>query len=284
MENREAVAAELVETPTPTLIRMVAAMLDLDAAPFGEGSVMPRGWHFALLPATTARSKLRVDGFAGLGVALPDLGLPRLMLAARRVDYHADLAIGEKVRRQSAIVGIEHKGTPERRRAILTVRHSIASGNEANPAIVETQTFMLMPEPNGTVPAKASERVPVQAIDGEKQRLIVPDATLLFHFSALGFNAHKIHLDRDYARNVEGFPNLVVNGGLIALLVTEFARVDLGLTLACLDIRYKAPLFCDCTATIAASRIDDPASGEAWRITVHDESGAVAAEAKVIAT
>jgi 3-methylfumaryl-CoA hydratase len=264
-------------------MRMVAAMLDLDAAPFGEGSVMPRGWHFALLPATTARSKLRPDGFAGLGVALPDLGLPRLMLAARQVDYHADLIIGEKVRRQSAIVGIEHKGTPERPRAILTVRHSMAAGNEAVPAIVETQTFMLMPEANATVPPKTLEPVPVQVVDGEKQRRIVPDATFLFHFSALGFNAHKIHLDRDYARNVEDFPDLVVNGGLTALLVTEFARVDLGLTLACLDIRYKAPLYCDRVATIAASRTGDEAAGEAWRITVHDDRGAVAAEAKVIA-
>jgi 3-methylfumaryl-CoA hydratase len=282
MENREAESG-LVETLTPTLMRMVAAMLDLDAHPLGEGSVMPRGWHFALLPATTARSRLRADGFGGLGVTLPDLGLPRLMLAARQVDYHADLVIGERVRRNSAIVSIEHKGTPERRRAILTVRHTMAAGNEAAPAIVETQTFMLMPDADSKERANAPEPAPGHVVEAERKREILPDATLLFHFSALGFNAHKIHLDRDYARNVEGFPNLVVNGGLTALLITEFARVDLGMTLSALDIRYKAPLYCDRSATIAALRIGDEMAGDTWRITVQDDRGTIAAEAKVIA-
>jgi 3-methylfumaryl-CoA hydratase len=226
---------------------------------------------FALLPATTLRSQLRVDGFAGLGVTLPDLGLPRLMLASRNVDYGADLVVGSPVERKSEIISTEHKGTPERPRVLLKIRHTIqAPGTKP---LVETQTFMMMPAGQ---PYQAPDMA-AQPVSADVVRQLTPDATLLFHFSALGFNAHKIHLDRDFATRVEGFPDLVVNGGLTALMVTEFVRRDLGLLLETLDIAYRAPLFSGRPVTLAADRMED----NAWTIRVHDDHGALAAQAKV---
>jgi 3-methylfumaryl-CoA hydratase len=276
-DSQSPAAQGMSEIPTASIMRKIAAMLDLPEPSPSQGEVMPRGWHFALLPATTLRSQLRSDGFAGLGVNLPDLGLPRLMLAARHVDYGSDMLVGEAMERHSSIESIEHKGTPERPRALLKVRHTISHAGQGAglQPLVETQTFMLMPPGNGYIASDA----PPQEVTGQVVRSVKPDATLLFHFSALGFNAHKIHLDRTYAREVEGFPDLVVNGGLIALLVTEFARTDLGLKLATLDIQYRAPLFADRLATIAA---DSHADG-AWLIRVHNESGTLAAQAKVTA-
>lgn len=268
----------LLEIPTPSIIRKIAAMLDYDDMSCDVGEAVPAGWHFALLPATTPRSKLRSDGFAGLGVTLPDLGLPRLMLASRHVDYGSGMVVGETLRRNSVIESIEHKGTPERPRALLKVRHTIRSDDGGKAPLVETQTFMLMPPGNGYQPAPSA----CQDVRAEVQRQVMPDATLLFHYSALGFNAHKIHLDHAYAREVEGFPDLVVNGGLTALLVTEFARLDLGLKLASLSIQYKAPLFCDRPATLAAQRLPDEGGSTVWQITVHDDLGTPAALAKVI--
>ena len=83
-----------------------------------------------------------------------------------------------------------------------------------------------------------------EPIQAKYQKQIVPDETLLFQYSALGFNSHKIHLDRDYARNVEGLPDLVVNGGLSTLLLTEFLRTDLGLNLTDIKVKHIAPLYC----------------------------------------
>lgn len=270
-DSQSPAAQGMTEIPTASIMRKIAAMLDLPEPALAEGSTMPRGWHFALLPATTLRSQLRSDGFAGLGVTLPDLGLPRLMLAGRHVAYGDDMLVGSPVERISVIDSIEHKGSPERPRALLKVRHQMQGAGQI--PLVETQTFMLMPPGNGYQAAEAA----LQEVRGAVTRRITPDATLLFHFSALGFNAHKIHLDRNYAREVEGFPDLVVNGGLIALLVTEFARLDLGLKLATLDIQYRAPLFCDRPATFAADLLEDGT----WSIRVHDDRGTLAAQAKV---
>jgi 3-methylfumaryl-CoA hydratase len=115
-----------------------------------------------------------------------------------------------------------------------------------------------------------------QAVVADHCKVVVPDATLLFHYSALGFNSHRIHLDRDYARTVEGFPDLVVNGGLTTLLLTEFARRELGLTPRRLSVKYTAPLFAGRTMTLAASRTDDR-----WQLRAFDDTGTPAAVAEM---
>ena len=79
---------------------------------------------------------------------------------------------------------------------------------------------------------------------------IIPDETLLFQYSALGFNSHKIHLDREYAQRVEGLPDLVVNGGLATLLVTEYARIELKFNLSDIKVKHLAPLYCNRPLTI----------------------------------
>jgi 3-methylfumaryl-CoA hydratase len=277
MDCKALPAQESVEIASIALLGKVAAMLDIAPASLMQGSAVPRGWHFALLPSSTQRSQLRADGFAGLGVAIPELGLPRLMLIGRRVEYQADLIIGGPVHRRSSIKSIERKGEPDRPRALVVVCHELQGSGQAKPAILETQTFMLMPEGNRYQAPQGA----IQEVSGDRIRRIVPDATLLFHFSALGFNAHKIHLDRDYARSVEGFPDLVVNGGLIALLVTEFARVDLGLCIRSLSIKYQAPLFCDHPATLSASLAAGSAGSPSWQINLHDDRGLLAAQALV---
>ncbi len=80
-------------------------MLDLEPSTFVDGAILPRGWHFFLLGGATRRSDLRADGFPGFGVPMPDLGLPRLMLAGRRVDYRSDLVVGSAIERRSSLAG-----------------------------------------------------------------------------------------------------------------------------------------------------------------------------------
>ena len=104
----------------------------------------------------------------------------------------------------------------------------------------------------------------------------MPDETLLFQYSALGFNSHRIHIDRDHARNVEGFPDLVVNGGLATLLLTEFLRVDLGVTPTTIAVRHVAPLYCNRSVTLAAEPTD-----AGWRLRAFDDLNRLAVDMEV---
>ncbi|MGJ7493341.1 FAS1-like dehydratase domain-containing protein [Variovorax sp. ZT4R33] len=117
-------------------------MLDKEPDAMHEGLPLPRGWQFILLGADTPRKALRSDGFPGLGVPILDLGLPRLMLAGRTVDFLADIPVGAALRRSSLIEDIVKKEGPSGPMALLTVGHRLVLGDE--PVLKETQTYALL--------------------------------------------------------------------------------------------------------------------------------------------
>lgn len=253
------------------MISKVAAMLDLATPGADAGDRVPRGWHFPALGAATRRSELRSDGYPGLGVPMPDLGLPRLLQAGREVRFLDDITVGEPLIRISSLADLRHKGEGDAVRAIVTVRHELRSANRDAALVIEDQIFVLM------APARYVHRKQEPtAINADVTRTITPDAIMLFQYSALGFNSHKIHIDRAHATEVEGFPDLVVNGGLVTLLITEFLRCDLAVTPSRLKITNRLPLFCDRPLTLAATEIDG-----GWQVRVHDDAGQVAAEVEL---
>jgi 3-methylfumaryl-CoA hydratase len=238
-----------------SMVRRVAAMLDLETDSFSEGDILPKGWHFFMLAGETRKTALRADGFPGLGVPIPDLGLPRLLLGGRTVNYQADIIIGDEIERTSFVKEIKEKTTINGRMAIVTIQHELRPVLQEQPAIVETQTYILKEElqiTNYELGTKNQVSVAPQEllIPNFKFLIKTPDETLLFQYSALGFNSHKIHLDRDYARNVEGLPDLVVNGGLATILMTEFVRNELKLNLVEIKVKHVAPLYCNRPLTI----------------------------------
>lgn len=231
-----------------TMVRRISAMLDLDTHSFSNGDVLPKGWHFFMLAGETQKSALRSDGFPGLGVPIPDLGLPRLLLGGRTVSYQGNIVIGSEIERTSFVKNIVEKTTNSGRMAIVTIQHELRPISEPKPVIVETQTYILL---SGKSDQTKSEKNIAEPIEAAHQKQILPDETLLFQYSALGFNSHKIHLDRNYAQNVEGLPDLVVNGGLATLLLTEFMRIDLGLEITGIKVKHVAPLYCNRKMTLA---------------------------------
>jgi 3-methylfumaryl-CoA hydratase len=262
---------------SPTMVRRVAAMLDLEASALEEGEILPQGWHFFMLAGETKKSDLRTDGFPGLGVPIPDLGLPRLLLGGRTVTYQGDITIGSMLEQLSFIKSISEKETTSGRIAVVTICHSLRLEGAPHPAIVETQTYILMGEKTGQTTFKETTAPNITPIKAEFQKQVIPDETLLFQYSALGFNSHKIHLDKHYAQQIEGFPDLVVNGGLATLLLTEFMRTDLGIKPADIKVKHLAPLFCNRPMTLTANQTE---SG--WQLNIYDDRNQMAVEASVM--
>ncbi len=257
------------ETCSLVMVRRIAAMLDQEPDAWVDGDVLPRGWHFILLGADTKRSLIREDGFPGLGIPLPDLGLPRLVLGGRTVRYHGNIHVGSVLRRESRIEKVTEKDTPSGRMAIVTVSHALSVTDALAPALEETQTYlMLSARYSATNPASPSDVVRRAAT-----KRVVPDDILLFQYSALGFNSHRVHLDRQFAHDAEGLPDLVVNGGLALLLLTEFLRTELGGTFTTLAARHLAPLFRGQPVLLGGER-----QGNKWMLKAWDDSGRLALE------
>lgn len=252
--------------------RRVANILSIEDVPTSPGQTVPVGWHFPLLGCDTIRPHLRPDGFPGLGVPMPDLGLPRTVAAGRTIHFERPLLIDAQVTRTSKIASIKHKESASGPFALVSVLHEIWPDDLEGPALREEQTYMLLASPYvGHDKFHASAPV-----SGTVVRTMTPDDTLLFQFSALSFNSHRIHLDRTYARDVEGYPDLVVNGGIVTLVMTEIARLDFGRTIRALTLRNKAPLFCDRPITFVAEQ-----ASTTLRIAALDHEGRLAAEMEI---
>jgi 3-methylfumaryl-CoA hydratase len=262
------------ETCTLGMAQRVAALLDLDVEALKEGDPLPRGWQFILMAAATRKSQIRSDGFPGLGVTLPDLGFPRLLLGGRTVSYLKDILIGARLNRLSQIQSITEKSTPSGPMAVATVSHALHLEHDDEPALVEKQTYILLPQTKETQQQRSPAANNANKVSiGSHQKVITPDEIMLFQYSALGFNSHKIHLDRDHARRVEGFPDLVVNGGLATLLLTEYLRLELSVKFSTLKVRHILPLFCGAPITICATK-----DGSVWRLKAYDNQMNVSIE------
>jgi 3-methylfumaryl-CoA hydratase len=272
-EPDEVLATKVLRQECCTLstVRRVAAMLDLDQDLYREGDALPRGWQFVLLGADTARGSLRSDGFPGLGVPLPNLGLPRLLLGGRTVEYLGDIIIGETLERESHVDRVSHKETSNGPMAVVTIAHSLTSGKSGR-VLSETQTYLMMNALAGTKKTSAGPGLPESADLSE----VTPDDILLFQYSALAFNSHRIHWDRGFARETEGFPDLVVNGGLATLLLTEHLRMQHDQSFSKFSAKHMSPLFASRPMYLQAA-----GKTTGWVLRALDDEGRLALEIEV---
>ena len=255
------------------LVRRMAALLDRNPADFADGDPLPRGWHVALFNPPTRQSELRADGAGHLGVTLPDLGMPRLMMGGRRIDFVGDIPIGARVRRTSRAGAVTHKTGRSGRFALVDVEHRISVDGDDAPVLVETSSYVLR-EAVGGAPAKAAALPAVAIPPAEVVRTVVPDATMLFRYSAITDNPHRIHYDLAYAKS-EGYPALVVNGTIPTMLLLEMFRAHVGDKPTGWQSRNLSPILCDGPLTLTLS-----GEGNGWMMRAHGPSGEVALEAK----
>ncbi|MFV8817529.1 FAS1-like dehydratase domain-containing protein [Haliea sp. E17] len=253
--GREETCAEILAEPA---VRAMAATLDLAVAP-ASGDALPPGWHWMYFNAVVRRSELGADGHPARGGFLPPVALPRRMWAGSRISYQRPLPVGAEATRRSEILSVASKQGKAGALCFVTVEHTISDAG--GPCIVEQQDIVYKEAtPPGTAPAtpKVYEEV------AEWTRDVTPDTTLLFRYSALTFNGHRIHYDLDYAQHEEGYPQLVVHGPLTATLLQQFALEHAaGRRLQQFDFRAVAPLFVDRAFTLEARRSGENAL-EVW--------------------
>jgi 3-methylfumaryl-CoA hydratase len=197
----------------------LAATLDRDEPEPLPGSDVPPLAHWLFFLPLARQSEIGPDGHAKRGGFLPPVPLPRRMWAGGRLDFHHPLQVGDEVTRLSRITAIDAKAGRSGTLVFVTVRHEIS--NARGLAISEEHDIVYrdLPPPGATAPAA------LQAPAGAAfEREIVPDPVLLFRYSALTFNGHRIHYDRRYVTEVEGYPGLIVHGPLIATLLVDLLR------------------------------------------------------------
>ena len=263
------------------LVRRLAAMLDRDPASLDEGDALPRGWHPTMFNPPTRQSQLRHDGAADLGVKLPDIGLPRLMLGGRQNRFLADIPIGARVRRESRQGGVQMKQGRSGRFALVKVEHRIFVVGSSEPALIEVQDYVLREAAAAaTTPAAVPAATPAAAVVAaevpEATRVLLPDQQLLFRFSAITDNPHRIHYDQPYATAVEGYPALVVNGSIPGMFLLELFRASVGREPAALASRNLAPMFCGQPLHLNLRQ-----DGAAWRLWAQDAQGNTCYDARV---
>ena len=214
-----------VDRVTAAPLAALSATLDRDDPAPAPGDPVPPLWHWLYFTPLTPQREIGPDGHALRGGFLPPVPLPRRMWAGGRLAFARPLAVGDEVVRTSSIADVSVKSGRSGTLVFVSVHHEIADARGV--AITEEHDIVYRDAPPRGAAAGGS--APTPAPSGEAyHRAIVPDPVLLFRYSALTFNGHRIHYDRSYVTDVEGYPGLVVHGPLTQTLLIDFARDHAG--------------------------------------------------------
>ena len=186
---------------------------------FDTGAGLPPLWHWAYFWHTAPQSELGPDGHPRRGGFLPPVPLPRRMWAGGRLTFSRPLQVEGDAARSSQVKSVSSKHGATGPLVFVTVRHELAQEGDICVTEEHDIVYREMPQPGAAAPAP--KMAPAEAA---WERTIVPDPVLLFRYSALTFNGHRIHYDRSYATEVEGYPGLIVHGPLIASLLLDLVR------------------------------------------------------------
>lgn len=247
-----------------------AAMLDDCQISLEKGQSLPSLWHWLYFLPKAAQSNLGADGHPQRGGFMPPIPFPRRMFAGARLRFHHPLLIGQPARRVAEIRDIKQKSGKSGSLAFVSVLYRFYQGEVL---CVEEEQDIVYREPGAPVAAPQVIDWPA-APAGAWSRVVTPDPRLLFRFSALTFNAHRIHYDRPYAMQEEGYPGLVVHGPLTAFLLMDMVRQQAKQTVKAFSFRGLAPLF-----DLAAFRLIGVAEGAQVSLHAQGPDGAMAMSA-----
>jgi 3-methylfumaryl-CoA hydratase len=261
--------AEDVAGPAP--VKGLLATLDDVETRLGPGDPLPPLWHWLyFLPQAPAR-EVGADGHPKRGGFMPPVTLPRRMFAGGELSFLAPIPLGAEIRRTSEVTTVETKSGRSGELVFVTVRHKVFAAGTL--AVEEVQNIVYR-EAGGPVPAPEAKPLP-PAPAGAWVREVTPDPVLLFRYSALTFNGHRIHYDRPYAMGEENYPGLVVHGPLLATMLMDLVRLNAGRAVTGFKFRAVAPIF-----DIAPFRLVGLAEGDRATLTAERADGAAAMQAE----
>ncbi|MEI6026490.1 MAG: MaoC family dehydratase N-terminal domain-containing protein [Betaproteobacteria bacterium] len=266
----------LADVIAPTPFAALSATLGRpDVVRPADGAVLPPLWHWLYFLPLYPKALVGPDGHAQRGGFLPPVALPRRMWAGSQLEFLSELKVGEQVQRLSTIEDVTQKSGKSGTLVFVKVRHETSRLLDGEVVIREWQDIVYREPAVSQAPAPAPQAAP-QALAWQHQW--VPDEVMLFRYSALTFNGHRIHYDHPYVTQVEGYPGLVVHGPLMATLLLELvaqcapqARVE------AFEFRAMRPTFAN-RALFCCGQPDD--AGRQVDLWVRDEQGAVIMQAK----
>jgi 3-methylfumaryl-CoA hydratase len=244
---------------TAAPVRNLSATLDRDDPMPAAGTELPPLWHWLYFLPGHRQSELGPDGHARRGGFLPPVPLPRRMWAGGRLQWLAPLRVGEAVQRVSRIASVSHKSGRTGELVFVLVRHEVS--NAQGLALTEEHDIVYRAAAQAGDPVPPPQPAPAQAA---WSREIVPDPVLLFRYSALTFNGHRIHYDRSYVTEEEGYPGLVVHGPLIATLLVDLARRNTAAPLRSFSFKAVRPTFDLHPFRVNGQPAEDGRSAQLW--------------------
>ena len=269
----------LQDTVTTAPVRALSATLDrADPAPT-SGTFLPELWHWLYFLPHARQSEIGPDGHPKRGGFMPPVPLPRRMWAGSRLSWLAPLNVGDTIERISTIESVTHKAGRTGDLIFVLVKHAISNQNGL--ALIEEHDIVYRdaagPDDKPVTPTPAPT-------DAKWSKTITPDDVLLFRYSALTFNGHRIHYDRQYVTEVEGYPGLIVHGPLIATLLVDLVRQSIpGCTLKSFEFRAIRPTFDINPFTVCAKPdLEKDSSGKTISIWAQDHEGWLTMQATAV--
>jgi len=233
--NQESIEETIAAEP----LHRMRATLDMEPKMIEIGETVPPLWHWAYFLTPVRAAELGRDGHPALGSFMPPVPLPRRMWAGGQFEFTESLRVGDRARKQSTVRDVKFKEGRTGKLCFVEVEHCIYVGDELRIREIHNIVYRDKPQPG------ADKVLPARAPDNaEWSREVVPNPTLLFRYSALTFNGHRIHYDLDFCRQEEGYPGLVFHGPLSATLLAQLAiDNNPGKSLKAYEFRALSPLF-----------------------------------------
>ena len=275
--GRRLTSTDVIAPGPANLLRLAFARPE---AELREGDPLPPGWQALYFLPRFAPDELRPDGSPISAGVVPSMPLPRRMFAGERVRYHRPLRIGETARRDIELtdMSVKQGSTGTLVFATTVSRIYATSGGAETLAIEEERKGVFREEVKAGDRNQAPRREPAPT-DTPWRRTVRPDAVVLFRFSALTFNSHRIHYDRTWAMQVEGYPGLVVHGPFTATQLVDFARDHAGgRAVVAFSAQARAPLFDTAPFELRGRPSADGRTADLWAVT---PEGTIAVAAQV---
>lgn len=265
-----------IDTVTDYPVAALSATLDWPNDRPPAGTPLPLLWHWMYFLPVAPQAQLGPDGHPQRGGFLPPIELPRRMWAGSQMRFNGPLKVGDVLSRTSTIIDVTEKSGRTGSLVFVKVRHDVRRQGESDVLLEEFHDIVYRPAPSPGDKAPAPTKAPeTQAWE----RRIVPDDVLLFRYSALTFNGHRIHYDRRYTTTVEGYPGLIVHGPLQATLLMDLLRRQMPQAdVAGFEFRAMRPIFDINPFSVCGQPSDD---GRSIRLWTRDHEGCLSMDATV---